>query len=215
MVVTFALCLTLGSAASLSDGIFVAEGTVVAIQKAEDEVRMSDPHSMGAMVEVWMVHVDNWPLAQKPGFILVEYTHRDPIVKDSELDSSVWKFEVRSAPPAESGTCMSWWSAERSFVATALGVNQKLPPPKELRCFLMQKRPVAVRAAKAQQGKSASSTESVDPKTGNLRLTIPSGGWPSLLRSRRWYSSISRRPTGSSDDYTWSAICAERLSSVN
>lgn len=152
VAITFALCLTIGTAAPSSDGSFVAEGTVVAIQKAKDEVRMADPQSMGEMVEVWMVHVDNWPRAEKPSFILVEYTHHDPIVKDSELDSTVWKFEIRLAPPAESGTCMSWWSAERSFVPTALGTSQKLPPPKDLGCFLMQKRPVAVRAAKAQRG---------------------------------------------------------------
>jgi hypothetical protein len=173
VVITFALCLTLGTAAPSSDGNLVAEGTVVAVQKAKDEVRMADPQSMGDMVEVWMVHVDNWPRAEKPGFILVEYTHRDPIVKDSELDSTVWKFEIRPAPAAESGTCMSWWSAERSFVPTALGASQKLPQAKELGCFLMRKRPVAVRAAKPQQGKSAVSTDTVDPKTGNLRVTIP------------------------------------------
>jgi RHS repeat-associated protein len=39
---------------------------------------------------------------------------------------------------------MSWWSAGRSFVPTARGVNQQLPPSKELDCFLMQKRPVAL-----------------------------------------------------------------------
>jgi hypothetical protein len=32
-------------------------------------------------------------------FILVEYTHRDSVVKDSELDSKVWKFEMRPAAP--------------------------------------------------------------------------------------------------------------------
>lgn len=118
---------------------------------------MADPHSMGDMVEVWMVRVDNWRRTEKPGFILVEYTHRDAVVKDSELDSTVWRFEIRPAPPVESRTCISWWSAERSFVPTALGANQKLPPPKQLGCFLMQKRPVALRNAKAQREQSTES----------------------------------------------------------
>lgn len=173
VAVTFAFCLTLGASASSSDGSFAAEGVVVAVQKAKDEVRMADPHSMGDMVEVWMVHVDKWPRTEKPGFILVEYTHHDSVVKDSELDKTVWKFEIRPATPAESGTCMSWWSAERSFEPTLLGANQKLPPPKELGCFLMQKRPVALRDAKVQEPKSANSSETVvDPKTGNLHVTM-------------------------------------------
>lgn len=147
VAVTFALSLTLGTTATSSDGTFATEGIVVAVQKAKGEVRMADPHSMGDMVEVWMVHVDKWPRTKKPRFILVEYTHHDPIVKDSELDNTVWRFEIRPAPPAEGGTCMSWLSAERAFEPTALGANEKLPPPKELGCFLMQNRPIALRQA--------------------------------------------------------------------
>jgi|SRR4051812_38135756 hypothetical protein len=157
VLITFALSL-LGIPASWSEGSFAAEGVVVAVQKAGYDVRMADPHSMGDMVEVWMVRVDNWARTGKPALILVEYTHGDAVVKDRELDSTVWRFEIRAAPSAESGTCLSWWSAERSFVPTALRGNQKLPPAKQLRCFLMQKRPVALRDAKAPREKPITPT---------------------------------------------------------
>ena len=114
---------------------FTADG-VVAVQKTKDEARIYDPHSMGDLVEVWMVRVDKWTRSERPTFILVEYAHRDPILKDSELDRTEWRFNIRPAPPAKSETCMSWWT--RTFIPTALGANQKLPPPKELGGFLIR-----------------------------------------------------------------------------
>jgi hypothetical protein len=148
--IAFGLCLALGTAAYASDESFTAEGVVVAVQKAKDDARIADPHSMGDIVEVWMVYFDKWPRTKKPRFILIEYTHHDPIVRDRELDSTVWRFEISPAPTEQSGTCMSWWT--QTFVPTAMGANQKLPPPKELGCFLMQKRPIALRSGKKQQG---------------------------------------------------------------
>lgn len=162
------LCLALVSTAFSSDKQLVIEGMVVAVQKTKDEVRMVDPHAMGDMVEVWMVKVPKWPRSEKTRFILVEYTHRAPLVTDSELDSTVWKFEVRPAPAADSRTCMSWWSADQSFVPTALGVGKKLPPPKGLDCFLMQKRPIAVRALKSYRRRSDMST-TAGSEAENLR----------------------------------------------
>jgi hypothetical protein len=135
-------------ATSSDEKDFAADGVVVAVQGEKNEARMNDPNSMGEMVEVWMVRIDRWPRSEKPTFVLVEYTHRDAVVKDSELDSTEWRFDLRSAPPAKRGTCMSWWT--QTFMPTALGANQKLPPPKELGCFLMQKRPVSLRRTKAQ-----------------------------------------------------------------
>lgn len=126
-----------------SDEFFLADGKVVAIQKAKDEIRMLD-NTDADLVEVWMIRVDHWPRTQKPGIILVEYTHHDSIIKDSELDRTTWKFEIRQAPPEKSGTCLSWWAADRSFVPTAFGRRGKLPDPNTLACFLMTKRPVAV-----------------------------------------------------------------------
>lgn len=128
---------------SSNEGSFLAQGTVVAVQKAKDEIRMMD-NTDADMVEVWMVKLDHWPLTQKPGIVLVEYTHHDSIIKDSELDRVTWKFEIRQSPPEKSATCLSWWAAERSFVPTAFGRRGKLPDPKTLTCFLMTKRPVAV-----------------------------------------------------------------------
>jgi hypothetical protein len=142
VVITLALSLAVGISASSDDGGFSAEGVVVAVQKAKDEVRMADPQSMGDVVEVWMVRVDKWPRPDKPGFVLVEYTHHDALIKDGELDSTTWKFELRKPTPDKSGTCLSWWTAERSFVPTALGSRGKLPAPKTIPCFLMRKRPV-------------------------------------------------------------------------
>lgn len=126
-----------------SDESVLAEGKVVAIQKAKDEVRMLD-NTDADLVEVWMVMVEHWPGPQKPGIVLVEYTHHDSIIKDSELDKTTWRFEIREAPPEKSGTCLSWWAAERSFVPTAFGRRGKLPDAKTLSCFLMTKRPVRV-----------------------------------------------------------------------
>ena len=156
LLVILLLAQFIETAAPSDDQYFAADGVVVAVQKTKDEVRMYDPHSMGDLVEVWMVRVDKWARSEKPSFILVEYTHRDAILKDSELDSTVWTFDIRQAPPAKSGTCMSWWT--QNFMATALGANQKLPPPRELRCFLMQKRPAALRNAKAHGEKPATPT---------------------------------------------------------
>lgn len=146
-VVTLVLVQFVATAAPSDDAYFSADGVVVAIQGSKDDARMNDPHSMGDMVEVWMLRIDKWPRSEGPRFILVEYRHRDAVVKDRELDNTVWRFEIRAAPPEKSGTCMSWWSD--TFVPTALGANQKLPPPKELGCYLMQKRPAALRQMKA------------------------------------------------------------------
>jgi hypothetical protein len=148
LLVILAISQSVATASPSDDQYLAAEGVVVAVQKTRDEVRMYDPHSMGDLVEVWMVRVDKWTRSEKPTFILVEYTHRDAILKDSELDSTEWRFDIRPAPPTQSGTCMSWWT--QTFMPTALGANQKLPPPKELGCFLMQKRPVALRHTKAE-----------------------------------------------------------------
>jgi hypothetical protein len=136
-----AFWLALTTIAAPRDESFLAEGKVVAIQKAKDEVRMLD-NTDADLVEVWMIRVDRWPQHQKPGIVLVEYTHHDSIIKDSELDRTTWTFAIRQAPPEKSGTCLSWWAAERSFVPTAFGRRGKLPDPKTLTCFLMTKRPV-------------------------------------------------------------------------
>jgi len=140
------------------DEVLSAKGVVVATQKAKDEIRMQD-NTDADLVEVWMVKVGHWQQSQKPGIVLVEYTHHDSVIKDSELDGTTWTFEIRQAPPEKSGTCLSWWAAKRSFVPTAFGRREKLPDPKTLSCFLMTKRPVPVR-----QGKE---TSRVDPKDGS------------------------------------------------
>lgn len=133
------------------DNAFSAEGVVVAVQGTKDDARMNDPHSMGDMVEVWMVRVEKWPRSERPDFILIQYTHRDAVVKDSELDSTVWRFTLRPTPPAKSATCMSWWT--QTFMPTEQGAHRRLPPPKELGCFLMQERPLALRHTKVENGR--------------------------------------------------------------
>jgi hypothetical protein len=138
----FAFWLALATTALSGDESFLAQGKVVAIQKAKDEVRMLD-NTDADLVEVWMVRLEHWPRPQKPGIVLVEYTHHDSIIKDSDLDRTTWTFEFRQAPPEKSGTCLSWWAAERSFVRTAFGRREKLPDAKTLPCFLMTKRPVS------------------------------------------------------------------------
>jgi len=143
IVLAFISWLALALSPAPKDEPLSAEGVVVATQKAKDEVRMRD-NTDADMVEVWMVKVEHWPQSQKPGIVLVEYTHHDSVIKDSELDGTTWTFEIRQAPPEKSGTCLSWWAAERSFVPTAFGRHQKLPDPKKLACFLMTKRPVPV-----------------------------------------------------------------------
>jgi hypothetical protein len=87
VVLTFVVAGSLALAVPLDEKDFVADGVVVAVQKTEDEARMYEPHSMGDLVEVWMVRVDKWTRSERPTFILVEYTHRDAILKDSELDT--------------------------------------------------------------------------------------------------------------------------------
>lgn len=126
---------------------FAVDGIVVAVQKDKDDARMDDPHSMGDLVEVWMLRIAKWPQSGGPRFVLVQYSHRDPIVPDRELDRTVWRFTIRPTPAAESGTCMAWWT--QNFIPTKPGTRTKLPKPEELSCFLMEKRPEALRDAKA------------------------------------------------------------------
>ena len=147
VLLTFVVAGSLALAAPSDNEPISADGVVVAVQKTKDEVRMYDPNSMGDLVEVWMVRIDKWTRSERPTFILVEYAHRDAILKDSELDSTEWRFDIRPAPPAKRDTCMSWWT--QTFMPTALGTDQKLPPPKELGCFLMKKQPVAIGRAEA------------------------------------------------------------------
>lgn len=89
--------LALAVASVPKDEPLSAEGVVVATQKAKDEVRMRD-NTDADMVEVWMVKVEHWPQSQKPGIVLVEYTHHDSVIKDSKLDGTIWTFENSPGP---------------------------------------------------------------------------------------------------------------------
>lgn len=85
-IVILVFLFMLGTGASANDESSSTDGTVVAIQKGKHEVRMIDPDSVGDLVEVWMVRVDHWPRAQKPEFILVEYTHKRQRVGQHNLE---------------------------------------------------------------------------------------------------------------------------------
>jgi hypothetical protein len=148
VLLTFLVGGLLALAVASDDKAFSVEGVVVAVQGTKGEARINVPHSMGDMVEVWMVRVEKWPRSEKRDFVLVEYKHRDAVVRDSELDSTVWRFVIRPTPPANHGTCMSWWT--QSFMPTAQSAHRRFPLPKGLGCFLMQKRPVALRHTKVE-----------------------------------------------------------------
>ncbi len=124
-----------------------AEGVVVGVQLEPGAARSPmdvNSESLGGFAEVWMVRVEHWLRPNGAKYILVEYTHvnrKEPFVKDSELNSTVWSFQFTPAPKSQRGTCISWGDR---FVPTAFGRHEKLPTPKTLACFQMQKRPIFV-----------------------------------------------------------------------
>jgi len=136
----------------------LAEGVAVAIQRGKTDTRISDPTSFADLAEIYMVRVDHWSQPRKEKYIIVEYIHRADLISYEQFDKTLWKFDVHQASPEQSKDCLSWMARGPSFVPTAFGANVKLPDPKELPCFLMEKRPSVVRetaptptAARSQQ----------------------------------------------------------------
>jgi hypothetical protein len=146
MITALVLALPLRIRTQARSESFSAEGVVVAIQQEEGAERPDtylEPYSLGEFAEVWMVQVNRWPHPAKPKYVLIEYTHTDhfePFIKTKELDDTVWRFEIRRVPLDRSRNCTVW--GER-FVSTAFGKRQKLPPPRTLQCFEMERRPTA------------------------------------------------------------------------
>src|SRR5207302_1484704 len=59
-------------------------------------------------------------------------------------DSLWFLLEIRQASQEETRDCLSWMAREGAFHPTAFGAKMKLPDPKVLSCFLMDKRPSVV-----------------------------------------------------------------------
>jgi hypothetical protein len=92
-----------------------------------------------------MVRADRWSQPRKEKYILIEYIHHTDLIRYDEFDKSRWNFEIHQASPEEEKDCLSWMAREGSFHPTAFGGKIKLPDPKSLTCFLMEKRPSVVR----------------------------------------------------------------------
>ncbi|MGB2671012.1 MAG: hypothetical protein WBH24_13455 [Candidatus Acidiferrum sp.] len=158
VALTFSLWLALAMPLTSKEEMLSAEGVVVAIQRSEGDLRLVDPNSVGDLAEIYMMRVDRWSQPQKQKYIIVEYIHRADLISYEQFDKTLWKFDVHQASAEQSKDCLSWMARGPSFVPTAFGANVKLPDPKELRCFLMEKRPSIVRetaptptAARSQQ----------------------------------------------------------------
>ena len=121
-----------------------AEGVVVAIQGGKTDTRLIEPASFADLAEIYMVRVDRWSQPRKEKYILVEYIHHADLIRYDEFDKTRWNFEIHQASPEETRDCLSWMVREGSFHPTAFGAKAKLPDPKGLTCFLMEKRPLVV-----------------------------------------------------------------------
>jgi hypothetical protein len=121
-----------------------AEGAVVAIQGGKTDTRLVDPASFADLAEIYVVRVDRWSQPRKEKYILVEYIHHADLIRYDEFDKTRWNFEIHQASPEETRDCLSWMAREGSFYPTAFGAKAKLPDPKGLTCFLMEKRPLVV-----------------------------------------------------------------------
>jgi hypothetical protein len=84
---------------------------------------------------------DNWTSRV---LILVEYIHHTGFMPYDAFDKTRWNFKRRQASPEETRDCLSWMASEGPFHPTAFGAKEKLPDPKGLACFLMEKRPSVV-----------------------------------------------------------------------
>jgi hypothetical protein len=121
-----------------------AEGVVVEIQGGKTDTRLIEPQSFADLAEVYMVRVDHWSEPRTERYILVEYIHHTGLIPYDAFDKTRWKFEIRQASPEEARDCLSWMVREGAFHPTAFGAKAKLPDPKALTCFLMDKRPLVV-----------------------------------------------------------------------
>ena len=126
------------------DEFVVAEGVVVAIQGGKTDTRLAEPSSFADLAEVYMVRVNHWLQPRKETYILVEYIHHTGLIPYDAFDKTRWNFEIRQASPEETRDCLSWMAREGPFHPTAFGAKEKLPDPKGLACFLMEKRPSVV-----------------------------------------------------------------------
>jgi hypothetical protein len=143
--VAFSLWLAYAMPSAPGDESVSAEGVVVAIQGGKTDTRLIEPASFADLAEIYMVRVDRWSQPRKEKYILVEYIHHADLIRYDEFDKTRWNFEIHQASPEDTRDCLSWMAREGSFHPTAFGAKAKLPDPKGLTCFLMKKRPSAVR----------------------------------------------------------------------
>jgi hypothetical protein len=143
--VTVFLGLVCATSAARKNELVSVEGVIVAIQGGIDDTRLVQPASFADLAEIYMVRADRWSQPRKEKYILIEYIHHTDLIRYDEFDKSRWNFEIHQASPEEEKDCLSWMAREGSFHPTAFGGKIKLPDPKSLTCFLMEKRPSVVR----------------------------------------------------------------------
>jgi len=143
--VTVFLWLVCATSSAPKNEFVSAEGVVVAIQGGKTDTRLIEPASFADLAEIYLVRVDRWSQSRKEKYVLVEYIHHADLIRYDEFDKAHWNFEIHQASPEETRDCLSWMAREGSFHHTAFGAKIKLPDPKLLTCFLMEKRPSVVR----------------------------------------------------------------------
>ncbi len=122
-----------------------AEGVVVAIQGEEGGRLFWQPGQLADLVEVFIARIYKWPRKGQPDLIVIGYTFYEPPIEDEEFDRTIWRFELRMPPPNDLGGCSKDWVTLGRSAPTAFGRHLKLPKPETLPCYVMEKRPVAVR----------------------------------------------------------------------
>jgi hypothetical protein len=128
-----------------TDHLLWAKGVVVAIQGGKTDARIIVPGSLGDLAEIYMVRVDRWSTPRKENYVLFEYVHHTGLISYDQFDKRHWKFELNQYSPEQDRDCRSWMPREGAFHPTTFGASSNLPDPKTLTCFLLNKRPSAVR----------------------------------------------------------------------
>jgi hypothetical protein len=133
-------CLLAGAA----EPVVSFEGVIVATQRSQTGLRLQEPHSIGDGSELWIVRTESWPKLKGGRLILAEYTYTGPAIDDQELEKGIWRFELRPAADTKHG-CVGW--AGRDFIRTSQAGSMRVPPARDLPCFVIVKRPVFVKLA--------------------------------------------------------------------
>jgi len=165
-----------------SQAELIGEGTVIAFHKQMRHPvtpKSREMQEFATRTDLWIVRIDHWDSGAKPpGYFLVQYWLYDRAVTDEEINQPKLRFRFREPGEMDGKqTCEGRTRTESDpykframrigdFKRTQTGSNDLIRPLKELSCLIVEKPPTVVKAQEQ-------SADTVDPKTGNLHVTIP------------------------------------------